>query len=192
MVNRKINGLVYSLLDTREVYEKSIDNSFKIMDLPNSDIFSKVRDFRENVNDQWSRFEESVVKEIMFSRWLSVGLFFLLLLLISAKPDASNNMIDFLVKNDVSLNNLYGIVSENLGDFLLVLTPILVLIIIVLFRFIWARKIKKSLFRRISDYSFDTGEKLPEECSIYNSNYLLIGFFILYFIFLLKDIFKFF
>lgn len=190
MVNRKINGLVHSLLDTREVYEKSVDNTFKIMDLPDSDVFSKVRDFRENVNSQWFRFEESAFKEITFSRWLSGGLFLLLLLLISAKPKAPNNIVDFLIKNDVTFDNLRGVVSENQGDFLIVLTPIMVLIMILLFRFAWVRRTKKTLLEKSSGYSFEVGEKLSERCSIYSSDYVLISFFILYILFLLNDIFK--
>ena len=188
MVNRKINGLINGLLDTREVYEKSIENSFKILDLPKSDIFSKVQAFRANVNDQWSRFEESVATEIRFSRKLSFGLYFLLLFLISAKPKAFDNIFDFFIKNDVAFNNLQSSISNNLGDFVIILTPVLVLIFLAIM-LSWAKCTKEGFLEEFPDYSFEIGQKLLNEYSIYSSIGLFISFLILYIFFSLFQLF---
>lgn len=70
----------------------------------------------------------------------------------------------------------------------MVLTPITVLIAILLFRLLWARKIEEDFLEKKSVYSFEIGQNLPRECSIYSSDRVLLSVLILYTLFLLNDI----
>lgn len=150
MVNRKIIGFMTTLSDTRNAYEKTIENSFEILGLPESGSFLKVKTFYKNVEDRWSRFETTVKSEIGFLRFVSISLYAILMFLAFIKPKSFDTIPDFFAIKTKS--------SDNLLDFFVVLTPIIALMCMLL----WKRYVENSL----------------KECFVYGSRrVLLLSFF---------------
>ena len=85
MANKKINGFITALNNTRRGCVLNIINTFKILHLPSTTHFLEIRRLFKNLNYHWKSFKRDVHAEIRFLQVLSTLLYILLIGLLLLK-----------------------------------------------------------------------------------------------------------